>query len=234
MWGIWFSSWMINCSSRVSITSSYFKTSEKETLVCPVKQHRSNIYKSRAHLSKSYQCCLVIKLPTACHALHLLSASQSCFRVLWSLHRTQPEDWTLPTSVCGVSGAVLLQNHLRTDVWVPAWECTVPPSLLRMSLRCVTCGCHGDASENAGRAEVNVLHVGAKAAQLRGWHSPARWCTEIVRSLPPELPGVCVSTHSLKVFCYCCANMFKLMNMQVLTCPYSSLRGLIIHCYVET
>lgn len=38
----------------------------------------------------------------------------------------------------------------------------MPPSLLRMSSGCVTCSRHGDGSENAGRAEVNVLHVGAK------------------------------------------------------------------------
>lgn len=37
------------------------------------------------------------------------------------------------------------------------------PSLLRMSSGCVTCGFHGDAFENAGRAEMNVRHVGVKA-----------------------------------------------------------------------
>lgn len=133
-----------------------------------------------------------------------------------------------------VSGDVLLQNH--TDVWVCAWECTMPPSLLRMSSRCVTWGCHGDASENAGRAEVNVLHVGAKPASLWGWHSSAQWFTETVCSLPPELLVVCVSTHihTPRVFCYGCANMFKLMNIQVLTSPYTLLTGGIIQCYVGT
>lgn len=38
----------------------------------------------------------------------------------------------------------------------------MPPSLLKINLRCVTCGCHGDAFENGGRAEVDVLHVGEK------------------------------------------------------------------------
>lgn len=58
----------------------------------------------------------------------------------------------------------LFQNHLHTDVGVPAWECTLPPPrLLGMSLRCVACGYHGDASERAGRTEVNVQHVGATA-----------------------------------------------------------------------
>lgn len=37
-----------------------------------------------------------------------------------------------------------------------------PPGLLKINLRCVTRGCHGDAFENGGRAEVGVLHVGAK------------------------------------------------------------------------
>lgn len=137
----------------------------------------------------------------------------------------------------------LLQNHLHTDVWVPAWERTMPPSLLRMSTICVTCGCHGDASENAGRAEVNVQRVGAKAVWLWGWHSPAQWCKEIVRSPPPELLGglsFCTHSHPERLSCYCCANMFKLMNIQVLACPYTLLTAglnptdLIIICTLSS
>lgn len=42
----------------------------------------------------------------------------------------------------------------------------VPPGLLRMSMGCVTCGCHGDAVASAGRAETNALNVGAKSSTV--------------------------------------------------------------------
>lgn len=71
------------------------------------------------------------------------------------------------------------------------------------------------------------------------WHSPAQWCTDIVHSLPPSSVAgdSCFPAHSHTnpaVFCYCCANMLKLMNTQVLTCPCTSVTGPIIHCCVET
>lgn len=52
-----------------------------------------------------------------------------------------------------------------------------------------------------------------------------------VLSLPVELLGVGVSVCILTLsgVSYGCVNMFKLMNIQVLTCPYTSLTGLIIH-----
>lgn len=81
-----------------------------------------------------------------------------------------------------------------------------------------------------------VTRVCKNLVPVQFWHSPAQWCIDIIHFPPPELLGVCVSMHiyTLKVFCYCCANMFKLMSIQVLTCPCTSLTGLIIHCCVET
>lgn len=67
-----------------------------------------------------------------------------------------------------VGGDVLWQNHLHTDLCVHAWECSMPPGLLWVSLGCVTCRCHGDASAKGGRAEVTVLHVGAKSSVVKG------------------------------------------------------------------
>lgn len=52
-------------------------------------------------------------------------------------------------------------SHRRLSACVGV-HCVPPHApLLRMSS--VTCGYHGDASEKAGGAEVNVQHVGEKA-----------------------------------------------------------------------
>lgn len=143
------------------------------------------------------------------------------------------EDWTLHASECGSA----LTSSNRTT-FTQTSECLrgsalCPPGLLRMSLRCVTCGCHGDAFKNAGRAEVIVQRVGAKSRLV----TRLTQCCLVRQSdrpspPPPGLLEVCVSMHihTLTRLCLCCVNMLKLIVLQVRTCPYTSLSGLIIHC----
>lgn len=82
----------------------------------------------------------------------------------------------------------------------------MPPGLLRMSLRCVTCGCHGDAYKNAGRAEVIVQRVGAKSRLV----TRLTQCCSVRQSdrpSPPPPPGlleVCVSVHTHKALSLLC------------------------------
>lgn len=172
-------------------------------------------------LSMSATDVLSLNGPAPCW----LCVTLQWFSVTWSLHQIQPGDWTLPTSVW-VSGDDVLQNHPRSDVWAPVWECTMPPSLLRMSLGCVTCGCHGDAFENAGRAEMNVLEVGAKAGWLWGWHSPAQWKCPFSSSWVAVGLFLHTETHLLDLSKYVQIN-------GLLTCQYTSLTGHIIYCYGE-
>lgn len=112
------------------------------------------------------------------------------FTELWGLDFARLWVW--------ISADVFQQNHLHTDVWVPAWECTMPPGLVRMSLWCVTCGCHGDAFKNAGRAEVIVQRVGAKSRLVTRL---TQCCSVRQSDRPPPPPpraagGLCLYAHS--------------------------------------
>lgn len=110
----------------------------------------------------------------------------------------------------------------------------MPPGLLRMSWRCVTCGCHGDAYKNAGRAEVIVQRVGAKSRLV----TRLTQCCSVRQSDRPSArpPPGCwrfVSLCTLTRLCLCCVNMLKLnssTSADTRTGPYTSLSGLIIHC----
>lgn len=127
-----------------------------------------------------------------------------------------------------VGGDVLWQNHHHTDQCVPAWERTMPPSLLWVSLGCVTCGCHGDGSAKGRQS-------GSECPTCRCESSVVMRLTQscsMMHSHRPLLLFVFPYTvHTLKLFCCCCANMLELMNMQAPTCQHTSLTGLIIDCY---
>lgn len=165
----------------------------------------------------------------------LYSESVSVCSVIQSLYIVSPRTGLCPPLCVWVSCNVLLQNHLHTDVWVAMWEFTMPPprsvkNKLKMcdtwlpwwcfwewrqsGSGCTTCGCK------------NVVNTADSTAQVMHWYCPF--------PSSPCCRAVSMYIHTLKVFCYCCANSFKLMNFQVPTCPYTSLTGLIIHCQVGT
>lgn len=185
-------------------------------------------------LSKSYQSCFAIKLPTGCHTLQWVRVHVQCFSIIWSPHWSQPEDWTLPTSVC---------------VCVGQWRSLVtePPSHRRLS---AYVGVHYASPPVCREWACDAWLVVATEMPLRT-QAERKWmyymwvqkCSEdtdaallsdaLILSVPFLLGWWGFAFPStLTGFCYCCANMFKLMNIQVLTCPYTSLTGLIIHCCI--
>lgn len=99
------------------------------------------------------------------------------------------------------------------DSWLPRrclWE------RRRSGSECTACGCE------------NVVRRLTQSCSVVHWYCPFpfSWVDG----------GLCFQarSHTDWLFFYCCANMFKLMNIQVLTCPYTSLTGLIIHCCTGT
>lgn len=150
---------MIDYSPIVSRTI-WLVTSKQEPLYCPHFESLESPDQKRNQtrlLSKSYLSCLKFKHPTVSHSQYSLN--------MYQCHQSPHTDClrTLPTTASGSAAMFYYRTAFTqmSDCLRGSTTC-LPPSLLKINPRCATLGCHGDASEKGGRAEVNVLHVGTK------------------------------------------------------------------------
>lgn len=94
-----------------------------------------------------------------------------------------------------VSGTVLLQRHLHTDVWAPVWERSVPPCGVKNKLGMCDLWLpwwrvrkwRRSGSECTTRGRKNAVSVTDSAAQ---------WCADIAHSLPPAAAGLLPCTFT--------------------------------------